>query len=201
MTYLSSPPTIVAIGASGSEGLTDIIDVLKRWPSTVPAVILVALHRPSDRISHLQEVLAKAVVMPVKIAAQNDHLSLGCVYIGEPGDHLTLIEGGKAGLIAGSKHEYRNRTVDLLFSSVAKHAKVNGIGIILSGSLDDGSRGLAEIHHAGGLTAVLKPGNKPVGMQQNAIDFDGPINYIGSAAEVCETIMHLLEKRRERIQP
>ena len=60
--------------------------------------------------------------------------------------------------------------------------------VVLSGSLADGSRGLAAIHAAGGLTMVLDPGNKPRGMQQNAIDYDGSISLIGSPEEIAASI-------------
>jgi two-component system, chemotaxis family, protein-glutamate methylesterase/glutaminase len=50
------------------------------------------------------------------------------------------------------------------------------IGVVLSGPLDDGSRGLAAIHKAGGLSMVLTPAGPPErGMPKNAIKFDGPI--------------------------
>jgi two-component system, chemotaxis family, protein-glutamate methylesterase/glutaminase len=77
-------------------------------------------------------------------------------------------------LVNGEGHTFRNRTVDLLFESIAQIAGRKAIGIIVSGALSDGSKGLAAIHHAGGITMVLAPGDKPRGMQQNAIDFDAP---------------------------
>jgi hypothetical protein len=56
-------------------------------------------------------------------------------------------------------------------------------------SLDDGSRGLAAIHKAGGLSMVLTPAGPPErGMPENAIKFDGPISLIGSSKEIAEAI-------------
>jgi chemotaxis response regulator CheB len=74
------------------------------------------------------------------------------------------------------------------------------IGVVLSGSLDDGSRGLAAIHKARGLTMVLDPGHKPRGMQQNAIDFDGPISFIGTAREIAATIDGVLADSRKPLR-
>lgn len=79
---------------------------------------------------------------------------------------------------------FGNRTVDLLFESVARIAGGKAIGIIVSGALSDGSKGLAAIHHPGGVTMVLAPGDKPRGMQQNAIDFDGPVSFVGSSSQI-----------------
>jgi two-component system chemotaxis response regulator CheB len=70
------------------------------------------------------------------------------------------------------------------------------IGVILSGSLDDGSRGLAAIHEARGPTMVLDPGTKPRGMQQDAIDFDGPINFVGTSKEIAKMIGRALNEKR-----
>ena len=82
-----------------------------------------------------------------------------------------------ASLTDGIDTNTRNRTIDLLLDSVALHALERAVGIVFSGSLDDGSRGLAAIHAAGGVTMVLNLGRKPVGMQQHAIEYDGPHVY------------------------
>jgi two-component system chemotaxis response regulator CheB len=82
----------------------------------------------------------------------------------------------------------------LLFHSVAVEAKTQAIGVVLSGSLDDGSRGLASIHQAGGVTMVLTPERgRPPGMRENAIDFDGPVNVIGTAEFIANAIKKIVE--------
>jgi two-component system chemotaxis response regulator CheB len=62
----------------------------------------------------------------------------------------------------------------------------------LSGSLDDGSRGLAAIHHAGGLTMVLTPASPPRGMPENAIAYDGPIDLIGNSHQIAGAIIEIV---------
>ena len=185
-------PYFIAIGASGGEGIQDIIDLLRALPQPTPAVVMVVCHRPSDRISSLRDVLARGCDMPVVIAGEAGELLPGTCYIGEPDGHLTLVAKSLAHLVPGQRNRLRNRTIDTLFNSVALHARERVIGVIMSGALDDGSRGLAAIHHAHGLTMVLEPGRKPVGMQQNAIDYDGPISFVGSAQEIAEVIGRIL---------
>jgi two-component system chemotaxis response regulator CheB len=181
---------IVAIGASGGQGLQDIVRLLSSLPGDLAAVMMVVLHRPVDRVSHLREVLARGCKMPVVIAAAGQHLKTGCCYIGEPDAHLTLLADSLAGLVADPENNYRNRTIDALFSSVAAHAGRNFIGIVLSGSLDDGSRGLAAIHEAGGATMVLTPSEGPNSqMGENAIAYDGPIDLIASAEQIANEII------------
>ncbi|MCJ2111572.1 chemotaxis protein CheB [Methylobacterium sp. E-025] len=185
----SVTPWFVAVGASGAEGISDIKVLLHTLLPSLPAVVLIVLHRPWDRISHLREVLARDSNLPVVIAAQGERFEHGVAYIGEPADHLTLA-AKSFGAIVGDPHRlHGNRTVDLLFRSVAAHGGHRMIGVILSGSLDDGSRGLAAIHAAGGLTMVLTPSAQPrPGMPENAIAYDGPIDVIGSPHDIAAAI-------------
>ena len=185
-------PLIIAIGASGGEGLNDIKALLAAFPQPINAIVMVVLHRPSDGISALRNVLANASTIPVVVAEEAEMLEAGTCYIGEPDRHLTIGPEGEVVLVAGAGHRLRNRTVDALFLSLARLAGPRTIGVVLSGSLDDGSRGVAAIHKAGGITMVLDPEQKPRGMQQNAIDYDGPISVIGNAEMIGGVIGHLV---------
>jgi len=187
----------IAVGASGAEGLGDIKQLMSELPSSLPAVVMIVLHRPWDRPSHLQSVLAKASKMPVHIAVEGERFEPGNAYIGEPADHLTLAARSFGDLVADPDRLYRNRTVDLLFHSVAAHGKACTIGVILSGSLDDGARGLAAIHAAGGLTMVLTPDAPPGrGMPENAISYDGPIDVIGGPHQIAAALQDAVAGKR-----
>ena len=181
-------PWFVAIGASGGEGLADIRDLLEAIPAPIGAVLLVVLHRPWDQASNLRDVLARACPHPILIADEGGRFERGTVYIGEPSQHLTLAARsfGQA---------YRNRTIDLLFRSVADHGGGRVIGVILSGSLDDGARGLAAIHAAGGLTMVLTPYHPARrGVPENAIAYDGPIDLVGASPEIARAIVEAVRR-------
>jgi chemotaxis response regulator CheB len=183
------PPWIVAIGASGSEGLGDIKELLASLPGALAAVVMVVLHRRWNEPTKLREILARACALPIIIAAEGEFLDVGKVYIGEPEQHLTLAANTFGGLTDDPARAYTGRTVDLLFNSVAAHAGKRMIGVVLSGSLDDGSRGLAAIHKAGGLSMVLTPALPPErGMPESAIKYDGPISLIGNSKHIADGI-------------
>jgi two-component system chemotaxis response regulator CheB len=185
-------PCFVAVGASGGEGLQDIRELLMALPASLDAVVMIVLHRASDQdIGFLREVLGRVSHMPVVIAEDAKPLLPGICYIGEPGEHLTVGPDGIAAMIDGAGHKYRNRTIDLLFNSLARCCGEQSIAVVLSGALDDGARGLAAVHAAGGRTMVLWPKGKPRGMQQNAIDYDGPIGLVGSSAEIAAEIIRV----------
>jgi two-component system, chemotaxis family, protein-glutamate methylesterase/glutaminase len=183
-------PWIVAIGASGKEGLADIRDLLAALPATLPAVVMIVLHRAWGRPTRLRSILAAVSRLPVVIAIQGERLEEGTVYIGEPSEHLTLAANTFGEMTDDPEREHGGRTVDLLFRSVARHAGAHMIGVVLSGSLDDGSRGLEAIHDAGGLSMVLTPAAPPkLGMPENAINYDGPIDLIGAPHQIAGGII------------
>lgn len=187
-------PYFVAIGASGSEGLNDIVELLSAWPDNLQAIVMVVLHRSSEKVSFLQEILSRRAALPVVVATEGQALLPDVCYLGKPDQALTLSTEGRAFLIEGSGNRLRNRTVDALFNSIALQAGKRAVGIVLSGALDDGSRGLAAIHAAGGLTMVLDPDHKPIGMQQNAINFDGPIDFIGNGLAIAAALEDALAR-------
>ena len=178
----------VAIGASGPEGLRSLLELLTCLPSSLSAVVLVVLHRAWGSHSYLKEILGSATKLPVIIAIDGARFEAGNVYIGEPSEHLTLAAKSCIEIVSDPGRRYGNRTVDLLFKSVAAHAKQCTIGVVLAGGLDDGSRGLAAIHSAGGLTMALTPTLGERGMPENAIAYDGPINVIGNPHEIAAAI-------------
>lgn len=181
----------VAIGASGSDGFLSIGHLLRELPPLPNATVLIVLHRGSQQPSHLAELLGRQASMPVAIASNFLQLKRECCYVGEPANHLTLAAQGFVRLVQDQfADQHRNRTIDLLLSSVARHAQVKAIGVILPGALDDGSRGLAAIHHAGGLTMALRPqANHNSDMPRNAIAYDGQIDLVGDVAEIAASIV------------
>jgi two-component system chemotaxis response regulator CheB len=185
----------IAIGASGSDGLQDIQSVLSALPRTLPVVVLIVLHRPWDQLSHLAAVLDRASRLPVRIARHGGRFERGTAYIGEPGEHLTLAAHSFGELVPDPERLHRNRTVDLLFRSVAARGGRRIIGVVLSGALDDGARGLAAIKEAGGLSMVLTPCPAAFsGMPENAITYDGPIDLIGSPSEIARAICEAVQR-------
>jgi two-component system, chemotaxis family, protein-glutamate methylesterase/glutaminase len=185
-----SLPDIVAIGASAG-GLEALEKLLLQLPPELPAAIVVVLHRPVERISYLREILARLTKMPVVIPEEGERLRHGTCYLGLPDRYLTVGPNASAHLLPDGF--YRGHCIDALFQSLARHAGSRTIGIILSGTLKDGSLGLRAIKEAGGLTLVQSPEEAAYpDMPQNAIDYDGTIDFIGPidaiADEICRRV-------------
>lgn len=181
-------PWVVAVGASGSQGLRDVLALLAKLPDPLDAVVLIVLHRPWHTESYLRDVLAAQCSHPIVIARTGQEFRIGTVYIGEPSRHLTLTMGGRCELVDDPERRYGNRTVDLLFRSVAVHGRRRAIGVVLSGALDDGSRGLGLIKAARGRTMVLMPKPMQYGMPEHAVAYN-VVDAVGNTAEIASAIV------------
>lgn len=187
------PHWTVAVGASGKEGLEDLRNLLDAW-SDLDAVVMIVLHRPWTGTSHLREVLQRSCRMPVIIADEDERLRPGRIYIGEPASHLTLIARTMGTVTPDPNRLHGNRTVDLLFKSLADFGGSRIIGVVLAGSLDDGSRGLAAIHDAGGCTMVVTPSGSSPSMPESAIRYDGPVDVIGDVGKIARAVENTLSR-------
>lgn len=182
----NSPPDIVAIGASAG-GLEALEKLLLQLPPELPAAMIIALHRPVQRISYLAEILARLIKMPVVIPKEGERLRHGICYIGLPDRHLTVGPDATAHLVLDGF--YRVHCIDVLFQSLARHAGARTIGVILSGMLKDGALGLRAIKEAGDVTLVQSPEDAAYpDMPQNAIVYDGTIDFIGPTDAIAEQI-------------
>jgi len=135
------PHFSIGLGASGPEGLSDIIDLLSSGPTSVNAAVFVVLHRPSDKTSELASGLQTKSRIPIEVGEEGMVALPGTCYIGEPARILSFGTDGRMTLLDGSNHRYRDRTVDTLFSSLASVFGHRAIGIVLFGALGDGSQG------------------------------------------------------------
>ena len=146
---------LVVIGGSAG-GVEALKQVCADLPEDFPATICVTLHiSPSSR-SFLPELISRASKLPARHPVDGEDLKPGTIYIAPPDLHM-LVRPGHIILRRGP-HENRSRpAINPLFRSAAVAYRSRVIGVVLSGTLDDGSAGLIAVKLCGGLCVVQDP--------------------------------------------
>ncbi|GIE31555.1 chemotaxis protein CheB [Actinoplanes italicus] len=146
---------LIAVGASagGVEALRALVGGL---PPAYPGTLLVVLHMPRSAPSALPGILSRSGPLPATAARDGEPVAAGRIYVA-PADHHLLLMDGHLQLSRGPTENGHRPAVDPLFRSVARAAGRRAVGVVLSGSRDDGAAGLAVIAARGGATIVQEP--------------------------------------------
>jgi two-component system chemotaxis response regulator CheB len=184
---------VIAIGAStgGTEALKE---VLMRMPRNSPGIIVVQ-HMPGTFTRAFAQRLNELCEMSVKEAENGDHVGMGQVLIAPGNYHMVLRRSGARYYVEiGEGHNVSGHkpSVDVLFSSTAKAAGRNAIGIILTGMGADGAKGMAAMHGEGAVTIAQDEKSCVVfGMPKVAIE-KGGVDHIVPLDKIAQKTVDLL---------
>jgi two-component system chemotaxis response regulator CheB len=187
---------IVIGGSAGSfEPLKNIVASL---PASFPGSILVVIHVMADFPSLLEEHLGSNSHLPVSQAADQEPIRRGHIYVARPDYHLT-IEAGRMRVVRGPRENRHRPAIDPLFRSAARVYGPRVIGVILSGSLDDGSMGLYAVKQRGGIAIVQDPGEAASPeMPRRALGYATP-HYVLKTRDIVSNLMNLVQVDQDEI--
>jgi two-component system chemotaxis response regulator CheB len=162
------PGRIIGVGASagGVEALMDLVALL---PADLQAPVVIVLHVAPAGTSVLAELLDRRSALHVVTAKEGAHLQGGHVYVAPP-DHHVVVAADVMHLNREARENGHRPAIDPTFRSIASAYGDRGIGVVLSGTRDDGALGLGQIDAAGGAALVQDPDESHhEGMPRNAI--------------------------------
>lgn len=185
-TKVNSFP-VVAIGASAG-GLEAMMELLKFLPADTGMSFIYVQHLSPDHKSMLTEILSKKTKMKVQEIDDMDKIKPNNIFV-IPYNKGIEVTDGHIKLIPRSENS-TPVSIDILFSSLAHAQKERVIGIVLSGSASDGTIGVKDIKHEGGLTFAQDDTAKFTSMPHSAIA-SGVIDFILSPKEIALELARL----------
>jgi two-component system chemotaxis response regulator CheB len=143
------------LGASAG-GLAALRRVLAELPADFRGTLCIVMHLAPNRPSYLARILDRESAVPVETARHGQPLAPGRIYAAPP-DHHLVVQGSTLRLVVGPNENGHRPAIDTLFRSAAHSFGPAAVGVVLSGSLDDGAAGLREIKARGGRALVQRP--------------------------------------------
>jgi two-component system chemotaxis response regulator CheB len=182
---------VVVIGASagGIEALTALAGNL---PADLQAAVFVVIHLPTGGTSVLPAILNRAGPLPAEHVRDSPKIELGRIYVAPPDFHLHL-DDGTVSAVTGPRENGHRPAIDRLFRSAAHAFRQRAVGVILSGTLDDGTLGLLAIKEHGGVALVQDPATaQHDSMPRSAIKYAHP-DEVASPSELARLIVELAD--------
>ena len=173
---------IIVIGAS-SGGIEALRTIVSELPKDFPAAMFVVVHTGPDSPGILHQILTRAGNVEAIDPADGEQIVPGRIYVAPPDLHL-LVEPGNVCLSRGPKENRFRPAIDPLFRSAARVYGPRVIGVILSGSLDDGTAGLWAVKKLGGIAIVqdpndaLFPSMPANALQYVSVDYSVPLKQV-----------------------
>jgi two-component system, chemotaxis family, protein-glutamate methylesterase/glutaminase len=162
---------VIVIGASAG-GVEALMTLFAKLPADLAAAVAVVLHRSPVHETRLASVLGRHASLPVREAENGDALEPGVIAIAPRDQHL-LVEDSRLRLSRGPREHHTRPAIDPLFVSAAQTCGPRVVGVMLSGTGDDGVRGLIAVSAAGGLSLVQDPAEaRYAGMPRSALARD-----------------------------
>ena len=184
-----APLSLAVIGASAG-GVEALSRLIEQFPEQPRFAIVVLTHLDPDHESQMVSVLQNCTSIPVQAMSDGELLVAGRIYVLVPAVTATLVDRK---LVLTPRGSGPNLPIDTFLSSAARDSEIDLAAVILSGTGQDGTAGVAEVRDAGGYVVVQEPATATHdGMPQSVLD-NGLADAALSPAQIAPAIQRYLE--------
>ena len=194
VSSVSEPFYVVGIGASAG-GLEALEQFFEQMPADSRLCFVVVQHLSPDFKSMMDELLARRTRIPIIHVEDGIEIRPNAIYLMPPRKEM-ILSAGRLFLTDKDPTQGFALPIDRFLRSLAQDAGIRSIGVILSGTGSDGSRGIRDIHEAGGLVVVQSEESaKFDGMPRSARE-TGLVDLVLPPADMPDAILKLVRFRR-----
>ena len=184
---------VIGVSSGGMNAMKVMFSLLPKDFNT-PIIIVQHISAHSDNL--WIKLLNDQNNLSIKEADEKENIEYGKVYIAPPNYHLMIEKDKTFSLTIDERVNFARPSIDVLFESAAEAYKDKLIGVVLTGSNNDGTNGIKRIQECGGLTIIQDPETAESSyMPASAIAVIKP-DYILSLKDIIKLLIKL-DKQKE----
>ncbi|BBP44563.1 chemotaxis protein CheB [Thiosulfativibrio zosterae] len=199
-----TPPTesphyngyVVGIGASAG-GLEALERFFSTCPNNTGMAFVVVQHLSPDHKSMMSDLLARYTQMPIHLVEHGMKIEANKVFL-IPAGTLMRIVNHHFQLTRKSPHVL-TLPIDIFLNSLSENSKAHAIGVILSGTGSDGTRGAYAINDAGGFLLAQDPTTAKFDGMPNSVIATGLVDEILPPEALAERIVAHIKNPQKRV--
>lgn len=186
----SALTAVVGIGASAG-GLEPLETLFTSMPRQTGCAFIVIQHLSPDFKSLMDDLLARHTDIPIIKAEDQTTLRPDHIYLPPPGTRVS-IQDNRLHLEPGNKEPTGSTRIDHFLSSLAGQWQDKAIGVILSGSGSDGTKGATAIKEAGGCVICQDPSSAQFDSMPRSVLRTGKVDFTCATEAIPDTLLSFL---------
>ena len=180
----------IVIGVS-SGGMIALKFIFSTLPADFSIPIIVVQHMSARSDNEWIKLLNNKSNLIIKEADEKEKIETGNVYFTPANYHLLIEKDRTFSLTIDEPVNFARPSIDVLFETAAEAYKSRLIGIVLTGSNNDGAKGIKRIKEYGGLAIIQDPETAESStMPASAIAVIQP-DYILSLEKIIELLIKI----------
>ena len=188
---------VIGVSSGGMNALKFIFSVL---PAGFTAPIIIVQHVSARSDNEWIKLLNDKSNLTIKEADEKEKIKIGNVYIAPANYHLMIEKDKTFSLTIDERVNFARPSIDVLFESAAEAYKNKLIGVILTGSNNDGAKGIRRIKEYGGLAIIQDPKTaESATMPASAIAAIQP-DYILSLEKIVKLLIKITQPIKQIIK-
>lgn len=188
---------LVCVGASWG-GLAAVERLLSPLTADCDAAIVVVIHRhPQGLVHGLEDLLSRALKLPVVAVDDKEPLVPGRVYVA-PADYHLLVDEGELSLSVEEPVRFSRPSIDVTFESAADAYGDATVAVVLTGANADGAEGARAVRAAGGVVLVQDPATAERREMPDAAIATGQANVVAPIEELGALLRQLVTSATTR---